>query len=277
MATRMKVSAVLFSLLAGCFLGAPSASGKEVRIVLLHHSTGGNLYSEGKIKEWFDDYNRTNNASLRFQAKGYPGLQPGPMYNYPYDYWNLWVNKACDSSIEGRECLDKLARDYEIVIFKHCYPGSDVLPDTGFPKVDSDRKSLENYKLQYRALRAAMGAHPNTAFVVWTLPPRNRVATTPEHARRARQFVEWVKNEFLQEDGKPHPNIFVYDFWGEVAEQEPNPPSGQVNTLKYEYERQHGARDSHPTESANRRAAPVLAQLVTRIAETFPFRVSEKP
>jgi hypothetical protein len=70
-----------------------------------------------------------------------------------------------------------------------------------------------------------------------------------------------VKNEYLIEDGKPHHNIFVFDFWGIVAESDQNPRS-QVNCLKYEFETNHNNEDSHPNKAENQLAGPLFAQFV---------------
>ena len=202
-----------FFLIFLILLTANYAFAEESRIVFLHHSTGGNLCEEGKVSQWFDDYNSIHDTSYQFLTRSYPGLKPEPMFNYPYNYWNLWVNGACQlSSQHDRPCLDKLTREYDVIIYKHCYPGSDIQKDTGFSQVDSDHKSLENYKLQYRALRDIMDGYSNTIFIIWTLPPRNRIATTQKHATRSSKFVKWVKNDFLSEDKKKHPNIFIFDF-----------------------------------------------------------------
>lgn len=240
----------------------------DEEILFLHHSTGRNVYNEGDVPEEISDYNDANGTNYQIQERSYP-TGSYPWENYPYDYWNLWINGACDSSDPDIECLDSMAADYDVIIFKHCYPGSDILADTGSPSVSSSRKSLENYKLQYRALRDLMDTMPETIFIVWTLAPLHREATNPDNAARAAQFVDWVKNDFLTEDGQAHPNIFIFDFWGIVAEQNPNPANGEVNCLKYEFERNHSSDDSHPNTLANETAGPLFAERIVSVIESF--------
>jgi len=206
------------------------ATGNE-RILFLHHSTGGNVYTQGHVADWFADYNTAHGTAYQFYQLNYPNT-PYPWANYPYDYWNLWINGACDSNDPDIECLNTLTQNHEVIIYKQCFPGADILPDTGSPDVSSNRKSLENYKLQYRALRNLMDSYPDTVFIVWTLVPLHRMATNPETAVRAKQFVDWVKNDFLTEDAQSHPNIFIFDFWGIAAEDNPNPTNGEVNTFR---------------------------------------------
>ena len=160
--------------------------GDDVKIIFLHHSTGMNVYNEGRVKEWFSDYNREHGTSYKITGRLYPKPPSG---NYPFDYWNLWVNGVCNSDEPGKECMDTLTEKYNVIIFKHCYHGADILPDIGKPSVRFDRKSLENYKLQYRELRNMMDGYPDNMFVLWTLAPRHRLRTNPENATRAKQFV----------------------------------------------------------------------------------------
>lgn len=234
---------------------AYAATGRE-KIIFLHHSTGNYLYQEGNVAAWFKEHNARNGTSYQLDERMYPQTPVYPAWdNYPYDYWNLWINGACSKTNSATECLDSLAQKYDVIIFKHCYPGSAILADTGNPSVSSKRKSLENYKLQYRALRDLMDAYPLKKFIIWTLSPTPRfvAGANSESAARAKEFVEWVKNDFLKEDGKNHPNIYIFDWWGIAA--------GTDNFLKQEYERP-GQSDPHPNAVVNKYAGPIFAQTI---------------
>jgi hypothetical protein len=265
------ICACLF-LAAFCFFGSSAANAQagDQKIILLRHSTGGNLYTEGNVAAWFDTYNSNNGTSYDISIRAYP-TSPYPWNNYPYDYWNLWVNPSgpADASDPDIDTIEHLAEDYDVIIWKHCYPGSDILADTGSPDVSSSRKSLENYKLQYRALRAKFDSMPNSIFIVWTLAPRHRLATNVDNATRARQFVDWVRDDWLTEDSQSHPNIYIFDFWGNAAEESSSPVQGQTNTLKYAYERSHSGSDSHPNTLANQTIGPVFAQRIVDVIEDF--------
>ena len=256
----MKKSAFLCILWLACFVASAFADGEK--IIFLHHSTGGNVYNEGNVKQWLHTYA----PSLEITERAYPNT-PYPWNNYPYDYWNLWINGACQPGNSNVECLNNLADEYDVVIFKHCFPGADILSDTGTPDVSSSRKSLENYKAQYRALRDELDKYPETTFIIWTLAPRHRLATNAERANRAWQFVQWVKNDFLTEDGREHPNIFIFDFFGIVAEKRNDPPQGQQYCLRYDYERSHTGSDSHPNKLANETAGPLFARCIVDAVE----------
>jgi hypothetical protein len=235
--------------------------GHAQKIIFLHHSTGGGVYSGGDVLKWIQTYNTKNGTAYKITERNYPDT-PYPWENYPYDYWNLWINGGCNNSNSSIECMDLLTKNYDVIIFKHCFPGADVSADTGNESVSSKRKSIGNYKLQYRALRTLMDSYPTTKFIVWTLAPLHRNATTTENALRANQFVDWVKNEWLSEDNKLHPNIFIFDFYGLSVELNSMPQNGKINCLKYDYEGDHNGSDSHPNSLANRTVGPLFAQAI---------------
>ncbi len=247
------------SVMLTLFTFSPGLAGQKV--LFLHHSTGGNIYSEGSVAEWIGNYNTGNGTSVEISERSYPD-SPYPWENYPYDYWNLWVKKNCDSGQPGIECIESLTEDYQVIIFKHCFPGASIQAESGDPDVSSPSKTTGNYKLQYRALRDLMDQYPDNLFIAWTLVPLHRLATNPEDAARAAEFVDWVKNEWLTEDGKGHENIRVFDFWGYAAETNDNPENGEVNCLKYDYEISHTGSDSHPNSLANETIGPLFAEFI---------------
>ena len=253
-------------LLLALFASAPAMAGNgDESIIFLHHSTGGGVYWDGDVEGWFENYNNKHGTSYSITEREYPN-DPYPWENYPYDYWNLWVNNACSNN-PNIECLDSLAANFDVIIFKHCFPGAQIEEGGGSGDVSSDEKNLPNYKAQYRALRDMMDSYPDTQFIVWTLAPLHRKDTSSSNAARAREFVEWVKKDFLTEDGKPHPNIHIFDFFGIVAETNPDPSQGEPNTLRYEYEGSHSDSDSHPNEKANRIAGPKFAEFIVSILQ----------
>ncbi len=256
----MKKQILLIACLTICSLYSISYGQ---RIIFLHHSTGNNVYREGTVVAYIDSINKADGTSLKISERGFPD-DPWPWENYPYDYWKLWVNGSCNTENPRIECISKLAANNDLVIFKHCFPGADIKPNTGKPDVSSDVKTLENYKEQYRALRSVLDSYPDTKFMVWTLVPLHRLATTPEVAGRAFDFVQWVKNDWLKEDGGQHPNILIFDYFSLVAELDQKPANGVTYCLKYEFEKSHTNSDSHPNVAANKFAGPVFAKAIAK-------------
>ncbi len=162
----------------------------------------------------------------------------------------------------------------DVIIMKHCFPASDVLPDTGKADPSSTRQSIENYLAVYRELRQKFDANPGRLFILWTLPPRHRLYEPAEgdqagNAARASHFSAWLKTEFLTEGG-PHPNIRVWDFRGLLMDP-------ATNFLRQEYELNHRIPDSHPNRQGNNVAGPALADFIaSAVKEFFPGRDAVK-
>jgi hypothetical protein len=255
-------------LILGCMLFSATITGYSQKVIFLHHSTGAGVFDEGQVAAWMDNYNAAHQKNYRLTERSYPNT-PYPWENYPYDYWNLWIKSTCNSGDPDIECLSSLCSSYDVIIFKHCFPTAGIGADDPVPNVSSPKKTLANYKLQYRALRNLMDGYPDNKFIVWTLTPLHRLATNEQEATRAHEFSQWVRNEWLQEDGKEHPNIYVFDFFGLMAEQNNFPQNGKVNCLKYDFEKSHTGNDSHPNATANAYAGPVFARFIVDVIENL--------
>jgi hypothetical protein len=255
--------------IAFCILITTCIHSISQDVIFLHHSTGEGVYSEGGVAAWIDNYNITHGTNYNVTSRAYP-LLPYPWENYPYDYWNLWINGACADTNSSNACLYELCSDYDVIIFKHCYPGAAIEADNQNPDISSSIRTLANYKLQYRALRDLMDTFSNNKFIIWTLAPLHRLATSVEPAARAREFVNWVKNDWLTEDSKEHQNIYIFDFFGYVSESDSNPINGKVNCLKYDYEIDHASGNCHPNLLANQYVGPLFAQFIINTIENVP-------
>ncbi len=263
---------LIYIKLLGIFF-AISIAGYSQEVIFLHHSTGGNVFNQGNVPDWINNYNIAHTRSLHVTERSYPNT-PWTWSNYPYDYWKLWIDGSCNSSDPDIECLNTLASNYDMIIFKHCFPGASILPNNGNPDVSSDIQTLDNYKVQYRALRLLFDSYPDTKFMVWTLAPLHRLATSPEMASRAFEFVQWVKSDWLSEDGNSHPNIVIFDFFSLVAELDQVPVNGVRYCLKYDNEWSHTDSDSHPNLAANQYVGPIFAQAIADAFPTYEVPVS---
>lgn len=242
----------------------------ESNIIFLHHSTGKIIWSANKnraehylnkvlntfnyVPRFFKDYNEANNTGYLISEQIFPKSNPYGWKNYPYDYYNIWVKNAGDKPYMEEPTLELLTKKYDVIIFKHCFPGSNILEDTGHPDINLERKSLENYKLQYNALKEKMLDFPDTKFIVWTIPALLKGKTTEENAKRAKEFSEWIKNDW----DTPGDNIFIWDFRALETE-------GGLY-LKKEFAK--GANDSHPNLKIAGKAAPLFCARIIDIIET---------
>ena len=226
--------------------------GGNAQIVLLHHSTGGRIWSGG-VPAWFASYNSQHETKYSIKELSFPKSTPYGWNNYPYDYWNIWVNNCGDQPYLEEPTLEMLTQDYDVIVWKHCYPVSDIQPDTGSPGISSSTKKTGNYKLQYEALKEKMKEFPETRFIVWTGAALVEGVTTEEKAMRARAFFEWVKNEW----DEPGDNIYIWDFF------ELETDGGLY--LKNEYAQ--SPTDSHPNSTFSASAAAYLCNRIIDVIE----------
>ncbi|OGJ89543.1 MAG: hypothetical protein A2487_14505 [Candidatus Raymondbacteria bacterium RifOxyC12_full_50_8] len=223
---------------------------KESRVIFLHHSTG-NCVWQGGVPQWMDEYNKKNKTNYLVTEQAFPKKTPYGWRNYPFDYWNIWVNHAGDAPFSDEPTLEMLTKNYDVIVFKHCFPVSSIQPDSGKPDIASDRKTLENYKLQYAALKKKMRSFPKTKFIVWTPAALVASASDPDKAKRTAEFSAWMKKTW-DEKGD---NIFLWDFHGLETE-------GGLY-LKPDYAA--GPDDSHPNEAFSKKVAPLFAQRIVDV------------
>ncbi len=228
------------------------AMASDAKIIFLHHSTGQGVW-DGGVSSWIDSYNSSNSKSYNITERAYPSGGTYPWENYPYDYWNIWVNNAGSSNYMDEETLETLTQTYNVIVWKHCYPVSGIEADSGSASISSSTKSQQNYKLQYAALKTKMHEFPNTRFIVWTGAALKSDSTDPDSAIRAKAFFDWVKNTW-DESGD---NIFIWDFFDLETEG--------GTTLKDAYAA--GAGNSHPNSAFNSTVAPYLGQRIVDVLE----------
>ena len=183
----------------------------------------------------------------------FPKSCPYGWNNYPYDYWNIWVNHAGASAYMKEPTLEMLTQTYDVIVWKHCFPVSSVAADTGSPDITSSVKSEENYKLQYNALKAKMHEFPNKRFIVWTGAALVESATNAEEAGRARDFANWVKTTW----DEPGDNIYVWDFRDLET-------GGGLYLLP---ENAASTSDSHPNPTFAASVAPLIGQRIIDVIE----------
>jgi len=239
--------------------------GGGMKIVFLHHSTGDRIW-QGGVPQWFQRYNDEHGTEYHINEQVFPKSAPYGWNNFPYDYWNIWVNHAGSEPYLEEPTLEMLSRQYDVIIWKHCFPVSGVLEDTGKPAINSPEKRSENYRLHYEALKKKMHEFPGNTFIVWTgaalvkntslkrkIVSLLRGGSDDENARRARKFFDWVKNEW----DEPGDNIYLWDFF----ELE----TGGGVFLKNDYAT--SSLDSHPNRSFSEIAAPLFCRRIIDVIE----------
>lgn len=224
--------------------------GNTVNVLYLTHSTGQVIWNGG-VPQALASYNSSHATQYSITQQAYPAA-PYPWDNYPYDYWNLWVAHTGASMDQNQANLDMLVGDYDVIVFKHCFPVSAIEPDVGPASVSSSTKSLQNYYLQYGALKARMRGFPGKRFIVWTGAALRVEDTTPEQATRAKTFFDWVRNEW-DERGD---NVFIWDFYALETEGGLYLTPANASSI-----------DSHPDATFAQRVAPLFVNRLVDVIE----------
>lgn len=243
-------------------------TAKEYKIIFLHHSTGEVIKNGGRtpiryigrfikldnyVSKWFKEYNKSNNTNYIFEDRYFPKSEPYGWKNYPYDYYNIWVKNAGEKLYMDEPTLEILTKQYHLIVFKHCFPVSNIEEDIHQPDINSSEQRIENYKLQYLALKQKMQEFKNTKFLIWTGAAQVENNTTQENAQRAKAFFDWVRKEW----DSPNDNIYLWDFY----ELE----TGGTLTLKPEFARDQD--NSHPNPSFAKITAPKFCNRIIEVIE----------
>jgi hypothetical protein len=254
---------ISFSFL-GCNKEKKSTKLAAVNIIFLHHSVGKLIWDGGGNNVFMSQYGDGDikkvlaNKNYNIEELTFPKEKPYGWNNYPYDYYNIWVKNAGNNPYQEEPTLEMLTKQYNVIIWKHCFPSSDISETPDDPDINSSVKCIENYKLQYLALRDKMHEFPNVKFIVWTIPALVKNETSPFAAKKAQAFNDWVKNEWdIQGD-----NIYLWDF------RELQTNGGLFFYDKYA----KNNYDSHPNSEFSARASGLLAQRIIDVIESDGLR-----
>jgi len=259
---KQGILALMIALLTGC------ASNNNImkKVVFLHHSTGEAIWKgktnryvyrltgKGDVQKFFAAYNRKNKTNYEISAVNFPKSSPYGWNNYPFDYYNIWVKNGGPEPFMEESTLEILTKEYDVIIFKHCFPVSRIVADSLAPDINSDVKSIGNYKLQYEALKKKMHEFPDNKFIVWTPAANTKLKSKEEEALRTRDFYNWMINEW---DVKGD-NIFIWDFYKYETE----------GGLYLTDSNAHSPDNSHPGIEFSARVAPLFGQFIIDVIES---------
>ena len=149
--------------------------------------------------------------------------------------------------------LEMLTKDYQVIIFKHCYPSSNIQADQDSADINSDLKTLANYKLQYNALKKKMHKFPNTKFILFTGAVQVQYYLSEEEGKRAKDFYNWVTREWNEEGD----NIYLWDLYALQTEGD----------LYFKDNYALIQNNSHPGGDFSKRVSRLLANRIIDVVE----------
>jgi len=255
----------------------PTSKNSETNILFLHHSTGNYIWNGTKrtfiikvvnrfsdrladmmtksprIPAYIQEHNKKNQTDYRITEMPFPKISPYGWNNYPYDYYNIWVKHAGEEAYMEEPTLEMLTKDYQVIIFKHCYPSSNIQADQDSADINSDLKTLANYKLQYNALKKKMHEFPNTKFILFTGAVQVQYYLSEEEGNRAKAFYDWVTNEWNEEGD----NIYLWDLYSLQTEGD----------LYFKDKYALTPYNSHPGGNFSKKAARLFANRILDVVE----------
>jgi len=249
----------------------------DMNIIFLHHSTGRVIWNGGtapsgithfagristrlesflntkaQLRLLFKEYNKEQDKNYSIKEKIFPKPAPYGWNNFPYDYYNIWVKNAGEEPFMEEPTLEMLTKDYQVIIFKHCFPVSNIQADPDSADINSDYKSISNYKLQYSTLRDKLHEFQDTKFILFTGAAQVRSLITEDEAKRAKEFFGWVTDQW----DLPGDNIFLWDLY--ILQTE--------GGLYFKDEYAVSPDDSHPNDDF---ASKVVKLLFNRIIDVI--------
>ncbi len=278
--TKMKLEKIIFPIIfiiTLCSSCSAPESPADLNIIFLHHSTGEFIWNgkppslirkaAGKVSDnladkisrkpyllkLFEEHNDISGKNYLIEERDFPKAKPYGWNNFPFDYYNIWVKNAGEEPYKEEPTLEILTKDFKVIIFKHCYPVSNIKPDQDSASIDSYLHTISNYKLQYLTLRDKLHSFSETKFILFTGAVQVRANLPEDEAKRAKKFFDWVRDEW----DLPEDNIFLWDLYQLETE-------GGLY-LKDEYAL--SPRDSHPNKTFAMKASELLFQRIIDVIE----------
>jgi hypothetical protein len=281
MKSKLAISFILLMtiLLISC---KQKEKNSDMNIIYLHHSTGGVIWngnstsivkkvagrisarladmisSKAQLPSLFEKYNEENNKNYLIKEMSFPKEAPYGWNNDPYDYYNIWVKNAGEVPFMEEPTLEMLTKKYQVISFKHCFPVCNIEADLGSSDINSDLKTISNYKLQYLALRDKLHEFPDTKFILFTGAALVKSSVTEDQAKRAKEFFTWVTDEW----DLPGDNIYLWDLYMLQTE----------GGLYFKDEYAASLNDSHPNADF---AGKIVKLLFNRIIDVIENNGSE--
>lgn len=304
----------------------PSPPAAPVKLIFIHHSTGGNWLADPNDDMPYGGLGlalMNNNYFVSATNYGWGPEWPEqgePIGNYTdIIHWPVWFTGEHSSTFlnalyteygkneyspgdpyyfgsYSRMADPDPGRENEIIMFKSCFPNSDLYghPDDPPLPAPTDEYTVANAKAVYNNLLTYFATRQDKLFIVVTAPPMAESEYPPgdqppaERAANARAFNNWLVNDWL--DGYPYPNVAVLDYYNILTSngsasrvddpgttEEPNDAGWadgnhhrwaaasqtieHLQTIGNNYSA-YPSGDSHPTTAGHQKATAELVSLI---------------
>ncbi|MCJ7717685.1 MAG: hypothetical protein MUO54_14360, partial [Anaerolineales bacterium] len=249
--------------------GDSAPPSRVVKLIFIHHSTGENWLSDG-----YGDLGQTLGENNYYVSDTNYGWGPdgiGDRTDIPD--WTEWFSsdqtpiymRALFS--EGEQHADYARSlgdpggENEIILFKSCFPNSDLEGNPDDPPSEDGWLSVGHAKYVYNEILGFFERHPEKLFIVITAPP----LSDRSNAANARAFNQWLVNDWLEENDYAYNNVAVFDFYNVLTGNDGHHTfeDGQEihevanrDTLKY------SSGDDHPSKNGSQKATEEFIPLL---------------
>ena len=231
----------------------PNPPAGPVKLIFIHHSTGGNWLADPAGNDIGGDLGRAlrdNNYYVSAVNYGWSVDGDGIGDRTDIGHWWEWfrgphsaqflaaLNNENDQNFGGFGDWPRLATnpggESQIILFKSCFPNSALQgnptaappPIAGNPlrgqDVWSDAHTIANAKGIYIDLLAYFRTRQDKLFVVITAPPLQDETWALQRPR----FNNWLVNDWLV--GYPGQNVAVFDYYNVLTSNGGNPDSSDL-------------------------------------------------
>jgi hypothetical protein len=236
---------------------AAGADGSVVNLVFIHHSVGENWLNDGLCQA-------LNDSGFHAADIYYGWREYGD--NTDTIHWPIWFTDEVMSlvyqelgNMTAPNNIDPAPGDNTIVMFKSCFPNSDVGSDI------SDEQAI------YSSLLPYFEQHPDKMFVLVTPPPMQQISDP----QKTRELCDWLvdrKSGWLADLSTG--NVFVFDLYNVLTDanahhrivsgREIHENVAGRDTLYYD-----SSGDDHPNSEGNAKATEEFVPLLNKWYQEF--------
>jgi hypothetical protein len=256
---------------------APPA--EPIRLIFIHHSTGGNWLADPTQNDLGGNLGRTlmeNNYYVSATNYGWGPDSIGDATDIPN--WVDWFIGEHSSvyldalyAEDGQNFGDfgfwpRLEESPEgenrIILFKSCFPNSELEGRPDDEAAADGWLTVSNTKFVYNQILKYFATRPDKLFVVITAPPLSHSS----NSKNARALNLWLVNDWLRENNYTQKNVAVFDFYNVLTG--PNNHHRIVNgVIEHTFEAGknllfYPSGDDHPSREGNTKATEEFVGLL---------------
>ena len=227
-----------------------SKPNSTVKLVFIHHSSGGNWLADGN--GYLGEHLNSNNYYVTETNYGWNAeTNDGLGDHTDTTDWPSWFNDEkmpyVYNNNEHSAYTNTIANpggENEIIMFKSCFPNSEV------------GNSIDDEKAIYNSIKTYFAAHPNKFFVLITPPGETDVSSY----KLTKKLCNWLvdtDNGWLK--GYTANNVLVFDFYAVLSETGSH-HMVDGDYIKYVYASNYNGHspyhngDDHPNSAGNQKA-----------------------